>query len=81
MLPNFCFPKTPVPSRTGHATDRVLIYLDTGSNDATGDGKDKVQKNSVFTSRVMSRWRSCGAAPYIAEKHQRSTQFEFWKST
>ena len=36
-------PHTPVPSRTGHATNRVLIYLDNGVM-TRQDGNEKPQK-------------------------------------
>jgi hypothetical protein len=57
------FPKTPVPSRTGHATDRVLIYLDTGSM-TRQDGNDKAQNIAFHRGDV--RWRPASGA-YIAE--------------
>jgi hypothetical protein len=54
---------TPVPSRTGHATNRVLIYLDTGTM-TRQDGSDKVQKLEFHRGDV--RWRPASGA-YVAE--------------
>jgi hypothetical protein len=54
---------TPVPSRNGHATDRVLIYLDTGVM-TRQDGSDKVQKIEFHRGDV--RWRPASGA-YVAE--------------
>jgi hypothetical protein len=56
-------PHTPVPSRNGHATDRVLIYLDTGVM-TRQDGSDKVQKIEFHRGDV--RWRPASGA-YVAE--------------
>jgi hypothetical protein len=56
-------PNTPVPSRTGHATNRVLIYLDTGLM-TRQDGGDKVQKIEFHRGDV--RWRPASGA-YVAE--------------
>ena len=56
-------PKTPVPSRTGHATDRVLIYLDPGLM-TRQDGSDKAQK--IAFQRGDVRWRPASGA-YVAE--------------
>jgi len=56
-------PHTPVPSRTGHATDRVLIYLDNGVM-TRQDGNDKAQKFEVHRGEV--RWRPASGA-YVAE--------------
>src|SRR5580765_6532522 len=50
---------TPVPSRTGHATNRVLIYLDTGLM-TRQDGSDKAQK--VDFHRGDIRWRPASGA-------------------
>ena len=51
-------PNTPVPSRTGHATDRVLIYLDAGLM-TRQDGSDKVQNIAFHRGDV--RWRPASA--------------------
>ncbi len=56
-------PHTPVPSRTGHATNRVLIYLDTGVM-TRQDGSDKVQNIEFHRGDV--RWRPASGA-YVAE--------------
>jgi hypothetical protein len=56
-------PNTPIPSRTGHATNRVLIYLDTG-NMTRQEGSDKVQKIAFHRGDV--RWRPASGA-YVAE--------------
>jgi hypothetical protein len=56
-------PHTPVPSRTGHATNRVLIYLDNGVM-TRQEGADKVQKIEVHRGQV--RWRPASGA-YVAE--------------
>jgi hypothetical protein len=53
---------TPVPSRSGHATDRVLIYLDTGV--MTRQEGDKIQKIEFHRGDV--RWRPASGA-YVAE--------------
>jgi hypothetical protein len=56
-------PNTPVPSQTGHATNRVLIYLDTGVM-TRQDGSDKVQKIEFHRGDI--RWRPASGA-YVAE--------------
>src|SRR5579864_7449036 len=56
-------PHTPVPSRNGHATDRVLIYLDNGVM-TRQDGNDKPQKIEFHRGEV--RWRPASGA-YVAE--------------
>lgn len=56
-------PHVPVPSRTGHATDRVLIYLDNGTM-TRQDGADKVQ--NIEFQRGQVRWRPASGA-YVAE--------------
>ena len=56
-------PHVPVPSRTGHATNRVLIYLDTGVM-TRQDGSDKAQTIEFHRGEV--RWRPASGA-YIAE--------------
>jgi|SRR5580658_4639341 hypothetical protein len=56
-------PHTPVPSRTGHATNRVLIYLDNGVM-TRQEGTDKVQKIEFHRGQV--RWRPASGA-YVAE--------------
>jgi hypothetical protein len=56
-------PQTPVPSRTGHATNRVLIYLDTGVM-TRQDGSEKVQ--NIEFRRGDVRWRPASGA-YVAE--------------
>src|SRR5271163_4963032 len=56
-------PHVPVPSRTGHATNRVLIYLDTGVM-TRQDGNDKAQRIEFHRGDV--RWRPASGA-YIAE--------------
>jgi hypothetical protein len=56
-------PHTPVASRNGHATNRVLIYLDTGQM-TRWDGSDKVQNIEFHRGDV--RWRPSSGA-YIAE--------------
>jgi hypothetical protein len=55
-------PRTPVPSPNGHATDRVLIYLDTGV--MTRQDSDGVQK--IEFRRGDVRWRPASGA-YVAE--------------
>ncbi len=55
-------PHTPAPSPNGHATDRVLIYLDDGVL-ARKDG-DSVQKFEFHRGDV--RWRPASGA-YVAE--------------
>jgi hypothetical protein len=56
-------PHTPVPSRNGHATDRVLIYLDSGVM-TRRDGDDQVQKIEFHRGDI--RWRPASGA-YVAE--------------
>lgn len=56
-------PHTPVPSRNGHATDRVLIYLDDGLM-TRQDGSDKIQNIQFHRGDV--RWRPASGA-YVAE--------------
>lgn len=56
-------PNTPVPSRTGHATDRVLIYLDNGLM-TRQDGNGKAQNIGFHRGDV--RWRPASGA-YVAE--------------
>jgi hypothetical protein len=56
-------PHTPVPSRTGHATNRVLIYLDSGVM-TRQEGSDKVQ--NIEFHRGDIRWRPASGA-YVAE--------------
>ena len=56
-------PHTPVPSRNGHATDRVLIYLDSGVM-TRRDGGDQAQKIEFHRGDV--RWRPASGA-YVAE--------------
>jgi len=56
-------PHTPVPSRNGHATDRVLIYLDTGHM-TRQDSSDKVQNIEFHRGEI--RWRPASGA-YVAE--------------
>ena len=55
-------PRTPVPSPNGHATNRVLIYLDDGvMTRQDGDQKAKLQVH-----RGEVRWRPASGA-YVAE--------------
>ena len=56
-------PHTPVPSRNGHATNRVLIYLDNGVM-TRQDGND--QAKSLEFHRGQVRWRPASGA-YVAE--------------
>ena len=56
-------PNTPIPSKNGHATNRVLIYLDNGRM-ARQDGEDKVQ--NIEFHRGDFRWRPASGA-YVAE--------------
>jgi len=56
-------PHTPIPSRTGHATDRVLLYLDNGLM-TRQDGNDKAQKFEFHSGDF--RWRPASGA-YVAE--------------
>jgi len=56
-------PRTPVPSRTGHATNRVLIYLDSGVMTREDSG-EKIQNIEFHRGDV--RWRPASGA-YVAE--------------
>jgi hypothetical protein len=56
-------PHTPVPSKTGHATNRVLIYLDNGVM-TRQEGSEKVQ--TIEFHRGDIRWRPASGA-YVAE--------------
>lgn len=56
-------PHTPVPSRNGHATNRVLIYLDNGDMTRL-EGSDKIQKIEFHRGDI--RWRPASGA-YVAE--------------
>ena len=56
-------PHTPSPSRTGHATNRVLIYLDNGVM-TRKEGNDAVQNIEFHRGDV--RWRPASGA-YVAE--------------
>ena len=56
-------PNTPVPSPTGHATNRVLIYLDSGVMTLQA-GNDKAQ--TIEFRRGQTRWRPASGA-YVAE--------------
>jgi hypothetical protein len=56
-------PHTPVPSRNGHATDRVIIYLDDGVM-TRQDGSDKPR--TIEFHRGDVRWRPASGA-YVAE--------------
>ena len=56
-------PHTPIPSKAGHATNRVLIYLDNGLM-TRQDGNDKPQK--IEFHRGDFRWRPASGA-YVAE--------------
>ncbi len=56
-------PRTPSPSRTGHATNRVLIYLDNGVM-TRKEGNDAVQNIEFHRGDV--RWRPASGA-YVAE--------------
>jgi hypothetical protein len=55
-------PHTPEPSRSGHATNRVLIYLDNGVMTREEGGK----KQSLEFHRGQVRWRPASGA-YVAE--------------
>jgi hypothetical protein len=61
-------PHTPVPSRTGHATNRVLIYLDSGVMTRQDGGEpghgENLQKIEFHRGDV--RWRPA-SGPYVAE--------------
>jgi hypothetical protein len=55
-------PRAPVNARTGHATDRVLVYLDDGAMTSTeGD-----RTTTIDFHRGDVRWRPA-SGPYIAE--------------
>jgi hypothetical protein len=56
-------PHTPVPSKAGHATNRVLIYLDNGVM-TRQEGSDKPQIIEFHRGDV--RWRPASGA-YVAE--------------
>jgi hypothetical protein len=56
-------PRTPVPSASGHATNRVLIYLDNGTM-TRQVGSEKVQTIEFHRGEV--RWRPASGA-YVAE--------------
>jgi len=56
-------PHTPVAARTGHAANRVLIYLDDGVM-TRQDGSDKIQ--NIECHRGDVRWRPASGA-YVAE--------------
>ena len=56
-------PHTPVASRSGHATDRVLIYLDPGLM-TRQDGSEKIQNMTLHRGDI--RWRPA-SGPYVAE--------------
>src|SRR5258708_34899489 len=56
-------PHTPVPSRTGHATNRMVIYIDPGVM-TRQEGSDKVQNIEFQT--CDGRRRSARRA-YVAE--------------
>ena len=56
-------PNTPVPSRNGHATNRVLIYLDNGLM-TRQEGEGQPQKIEFHRGQV--RWRPASGA-YVAQ--------------
>ena len=56
-------PHVPVPSRSGHATNRVLIYMDDGVM-TRQDSDGKVQQLAFHRGDI--RWRPA-SGPYIAE--------------
>jgi hypothetical protein len=56
-------PHTPSPSPNGHATNRVLIYMDEGVM-TRQDGKDRPQRIEFHRGEV--RWRPASGA-YVAE--------------
>src|SRR5579871_1015938 len=56
-------PHVPVPARSGHATDRALIYLDDGVM-TMQDGNDQPQR--IEFHRGDFRWRPASGA-YVAE--------------
>lgn len=55
-------PRTPAIARNGHATDRVLIYLDDGTMTRTEGG----QSTTIAFHRGDVRWRP-SSGPYVAE--------------
>ena len=55
-------PHTPIPSRNGHATNRVLVYLD----DGVMTRQDGDQKTQLEVHRGEIRWRPASGA-YVAE--------------
>src|SRR5262249_19945701 len=55
-------PRTPANARNGHATDRVLIYLDNGVMTRT----ESDQTTKIEFRRGDVRWRSASGA-YVAE--------------
>ena len=55
-------PHTPIPSRNGHATNRVLIYLD----DGVMTRQEGSQKTQFEVHRGEVRWRPASGA-YVAE--------------
>jgi hypothetical protein len=55
-------PRTPSIARTGHATDRVLVYLD----DGVMTRKEGEQSTTIEFRRGDVRWRPA-SGPYIAE--------------
>src|SRR5580658_1921492 len=61
-------PHTPVPSRTGHATNRVLIYLDNGvmTRQDGGDPGHGESLQKIEFHRGEVRWRPASGA-YVAE--------------
>jgi hypothetical protein len=56
-------PHAPVPSRSGHATNRVLVYLDSGLM-TRQEGAGEVQRIPFRRGEV--RWRPA-SGPYVAE--------------
>ena len=59
-------PRTPSIARTGHATDRVLVYLD----DGVMTRKEGEQSTTIEFHRGDVRWRPA-SGPYTRRKHQR----------
>jgi hypothetical protein len=55
-------PRTPASAKNGHATDRVLIYLDAGAMTV----KEGAQSNTIEFRRGDVRWRPASGA-YVAE--------------
>jgi hypothetical protein len=55
-------PRTPSIARTGHATDRVLVYLD----DGVMTRKEGEQSTTIEFHRGDVRWRPA-SGPYVAE--------------